>query len=332
MKSSKKAPKRRFQSRIDLGWATLAERFGLLGIFGLLVAMFGALDSDPFLTAANWQVIISSQSIVLVIALGLMVPLIAGNFDLSVGSVAIMSSIVMAGAQSNNDASIWVAAPVAIAFGTLVGVVNGILITRARLNALIATLGTSAIIAGMVNWYTDGRAITARISRELTRFGSGEWLGVSRLAVIAGGIALVILYVLSRTPYGRKLSAIGSSKPAATLVGIRVGRVVFVSFIISGTLGGIAGTMMLAQTGSGNPGANGLSILLPALAAVYLGASTIFPGQFNVPGTVLGLLLVAMLVSGITLQGVDAWVRPVAIGSALIIAVGSAEAFRRQRL
>ena len=162
-------------------------------------------------------------------------------------------------------------------------------------------------------------------------FGSNLYGGVPSLALVAAGLAVVMWYVLAKTPYGRKLFAIGSSKAAAELVGIRTDRVVSASFVLASTLSGIAGVMMLSQQGSGNPAAEGLSVLLPALAAVYLGSSTLFPGQFNVPGTILGLLLVGVLVSGLTLEGVANWVQPVAIGGALLIAVGTSEAFRRQR-
>ena len=316
--------------RSNLKWSNLAERFGVLFILVILVVVF-SIVSPVFLTAANLQAIFASQSVVLVIALALIVPLIAGNFDLSVGAVAILSSIVMAGAQQNNNAPLLIAGLVGVLSGTVVGIVNGFLVTKLRLNALIATLGTSVIIAGLIDAYTKGNAIVNGISPSLTSFGSGTILGIPNLTVVAAVAAILIAYVLTKTPYGRKLFAIGSSRPAAELVGIRVGRVVFASFIVSGTLAGIAGVMLLSQQGSGNPGANGLTVLLPALAAVYLGASTLTPGQFNVPGTILGLLLIATLVSGLTLQGAASWVQPVATGSALIIAVGASEAFRRQR-
>lgn len=314
----------------QINWFGLGERFGVLGVLATLVVVFSLLNS-VFPTVENWQAIVASQSVVLVIALGLMVPLIAGNFDLSVGAVAILSSIVVAGAQQDHDAPLWLAIIIGIAAGVIVGIVNGLIVSKLRLNALIATLGTSAIVAGLIDNYTGGNAIVNNISPALIDFGSGTFGGIPRLAVIAAIAAIAIAYLLTQTPYGRKLFAIGSSRPAAELVGIRVPRVVFASFVVSGALAGMAGVLMLAQQGSGNPSANGLSVLLPALAAVYLGASTLYPGTFNVPGTILGLILVAVLVSGLTLQGVASWVQPVATGSALIVAVGASEAFRRRR-
>ena len=318
------------RSRRLPGWARIAERFGLLAILLGLVLVFSLLSSI-FASAANWQTLIASQAVVLVIALGLMVPLIAGNFDLSVGSAAILSSIVASGLQQNNHASLVVACIAGIAAAAGVGVVNALLVTKLRLNALIATLGSATIITGLIQAYTGGNSIVNGISTSLTDFGNGMVYGIPKLAIVAAVAALLIGYVLGKTPYGRKLFAIGSSKAAAELVGIRVNRVVFGSFVIASTLSGLAGVLMLAQQGSGNPAAEGLSVLLPALAAVYLGASTLFPGQFNVPGTILGLLLVGTLVSGLTLQGVAVWVQPISIGGALLIAVGASEAFRRRR-
>jgi ribose transport system permease protein len=322
-------PPTRHQDNRDTA-LVLAERFGLLAILLAIVVVFWLMN-DIFMSWSNWQNIIASQGVTLIIALALMVPLVAGNFDLSVGSVAILSSIVTAGAMQNNHTSLGLACAYGIAAGVIVGVVNGILVTKLRLNALIATLGTSVIIAGLIDQYTGGNAIVNGISTKLTDFGSGTVGGISQLAIVALVLSVLIAYLLTKTPYGRKLFAIGSSEKAAELVGIRVGRVVFLSFVASGALAAIGGVLMLAQQGSGNPATNGISVLLPALAAVYLGASTLYPGQFNVPGTILGLIVVAVIVSGLTLQGVAPWVQPVATGTALIVAVGASQAFRRRR-
>jgi ribose transport system permease protein len=313
-------------------WLGLGERFGLLGLFALLVLVFSMTDSGTFATAANWRIIAASQAVAAVIAFALMIPLITGNFDLSVGAVAIGCSVLGAKLMATDGWSLLPVVGVTIAVGLGIGLLNGLLVTRGGVNSLIATLGTATIIGGIVQWYSKNLSISEGISPTLTDFGSLNVLGVPRLAVLAVIIALVVAYVQTQTPFGRRLTAIGSSAPSARLVGVQVEKLTLLTFVIAGGLGALAGLMLLAEQASSNPGQNGIGILLPALAAVYLGASTFFPGQFNVPGTVLGLMLVAVMVSGLVLSGAQPWVEPVAQGAALIAAVSASAAFRRRRL
>lgn len=309
-----------------------AERFGLLGLMLVAIVLFAVLQPDSFATIDNLRAILASQSTLIVLALALMVPLIAGNFDLSVGANAIASGILAAGMMAHHDWGLAAATAAALVFAVLIGAINGFLVAYRGLNGLIATLGTATVLTGLISSYTDDQAITNNISGTLTNLGIKNFLGIPTLAVIALVVAVIVGYVITQTPAGRRLTAIGSSSSAARLVGVRVSRITFLSFIVAGLLAGITGMMIVAQQGSGNPAVNGVALLLPALAAVYLGASTLFPGQFNVPGTVLGLLFVAVIVSGLTLSGAAPWVESVVNGTALIVAVGASTAFRRRRM
>jgi ribose transport system permease protein len=134
-------------------------------------------------------------------------------------------------------------------------------------------------------------------------------------------VAVAVWYLLTQTVFGRNLSAIGSNEQSATLVGIKVPRVVFVSFLISGLLGSLAGMLLIANQGNANPAVGGINVMLPALAGVFLGVSAFTPGKYNVPGTVVGLLFVAVAVSGLALLGVAPWVEPVFNGTAVVLAV-----------
>ncbi|KAF0960253.1 D-allose transport system permease protein AlsC [Rhodococcus sp. T7] len=309
----------------------LGERFGLIALLVAIVIGFSLAQPETFATAANWRTIISSQSVIIVLALALMVPLLSGNFDLSVESVAGLASMVAAGLMARDGLPLAVACVFVFGLGIVIGLANGLLVTKFGLNGLIATLGSATIIDGLVSWYSDNTSISSGISRGLVRFGTGTVLGVPSLAIVAALIAVVVGYVVTQTPFGRRLVSIGSSGPAAELVGIRVDRMVVTSYVVSGGMSGLAGVLLLAQQGSASPGSNGIAILLPALAAVYLGASTWTPGQFNVVGTVLGLILVAVTVSGLTLTGAASWVNSVCYGCALILAVGASAWFRKKR-
>lgn len=309
----------------------LAERFGIPAIFVAVFIAFSVTQSDTFLSAGNLRAIVASQSVVCVVALGLMIPLVTGDFDLSVGTVAVAGSIVAASAMSDG----WALLPacgLTLIFGIVCGVINGALVAYGGLNGLIATLGSSTVLTGLISWHTNDLSITSGISPALSDLGTKNVVGIPGIALVAVALSIVVAYLTMATPFGRKLAAVGSSRAAARLVGVPVRRMIFTCFVGSALLGSLAGLLLVAQQGSGNPALSGFTLLLPALAAVYLGASAFLPGEFNVPGTVLGLLLVAVLVSGLTLAGASSWIQSVVQGLALIIAVGTSSAFRRRRM
>jgi ribose transport system permease protein len=309
----------------------LGERFGLLIIVLAVILTFSLKYPGTFATTGNWQTIASSQSVTLVIALAFMIPLCSGNFDLSVGSTAGLAAMVSAGFMSRDGWDLWLACGVTIAMGLVIGVVNGVLVSRFRLGSFIATLGSATILDGLLNWYSNSQSIASGISTGLVKFGTSTVLGIPWLTVVALLMALVVGYVIKQTPLGRRLTSVGSSVTAARLVGIRVDAMVLGCYVVSGGMASVAGILLLAQQGSASPGSSGIATLVPALAAVYLGASTWDAGRINIVGTIIGLLLVGVLVSGLTLAGVAAWVDPVSYGVALILAVGASGWFRRKR-
>jgi ribose transport system permease protein len=316
--------------RPGISWLSVGERFGLPVLLGIVIVVFTSMQPETFATAANWRAILSSQAVTLVLALALMVPLLSGNFDLSVGAVALLSAMVSAGMMFRHDWNVVVACGFVLGLGLFIGAVNGLLVTKFGLNGLIATLGSATVIGGLISWYSNNISIASGISQKLTNFGTDTTLGVPTLALASGAVAVAVAYVITQTPFGRMLVSIGSSAPAARLVGVRVNGMVLASYVVSGGLAGLGGVMLLAQQGSASPGTSGIGIVLPALAAVFLGASTWSPGKFNVVGTVLGLLLVSVTVSGLTLSGAAPWVNPVCYGGALILAVGASSWFRRR--
>jgi ribose transport system permease protein len=311
-------------------WEIL-ERFGVLFIF-IAILIYFSIQSSTFSSSQNFQNIASAQSVTAVLALALLFPLITGNFDLSTGSIAIASSILVAKLQHSSGWELLPACGFAIGVALVIGLANGLVITKLGVNSFIATLASSTILGGFIQLYSNNETISEGFSRKLGEFGINTWLGIPLLALVAIVFSVIIAYVQTQTPYGRKLTAVGSNQAAAELVGIRVNRLVLSTFLISALLSALAGIMLLAQTNSANPATNGIAVLVPALAAVYLGAAVFFPGVFNVPGMIVGLLLVACLVSGLTLTGTEPWILPVCQGGALIVAVGASAQFRKQRL
>jgi ribose transport system permease protein len=258
-----------------------------------------------------------------------MFPLIAGHFDFSVGAMTVLAAVVCAGTNVRLGLPLAVSILLAIGVGLTIGLINGILVARFGLNSFVSTLGMATLIGGLVQWYTGGQAIIG-IDAALLQFGSRQWFGVPRVLFVVVIVAVVAWYVLGHTPFGRALYAIGSNARSADLVGLPRMNYTLLAFALSGTLAGIAGVVLTARTGGANPDA-GTYLIFPALAAVFLGATAIIPGRFNVLGTVIGVLFVAVSVSGLTLAGAQNWVDAVFNGAALIIAVFVSSYLRRRR-
>jgi ribose transport system permease protein len=309
----------------------LLERFGLLLLFVVVVVVFSLWKPETFATGANFRAIATSQSVVAVTALALMFPLIGGRFDLSVGGILGLTAIASADAMSSYGYALVPAIAVGVAFGAVVGLANGLVVARLGVNSIIGTLGTSTILGGLVIAHTEGDPISEGLSTTLTDLGSKTVAGVPEISLVMLVISVVAWFILTQTPYGRRLAAVGVNLRAADLTGVQTRRVVALSFVASGVLSGLAGVMQVAAQGNGDPSVGGLTFILPAVAAVFLGATTWRPGRFNVPGTILALFFVGTTISGLQLAGADPWVTDVFNGAAIVIAIALSAQFRRRR-
>jgi ribose transport system permease protein len=222
-----------------------------------------------------------------------------------------------------------VAIALGAAVGVLIGSFNGFLVTVVRVDSVIVTLGMPMLIAGVLSWQWAGKAIVSGISPELAAISRPLVFGVPTSAVIAVFIALIVWYVVRHTPFGRYLHATGSNRAAAALVGIRPTRVIFTTFVLSGALAGLAGAVQVGVAGAANPNV-GQNFTLPAIAAVFLSVAAISPGRFNVWGTCVAIVFLAVLNSGLTLAGASSYVNNLANGTALIVGVATAALLRRR--
>ncbi|MDG4897630.1 ABC transporter permease [Mesorhizobium sp. WSM4976] len=307
------------------------EAYTLVGLMLLIAIFFSILPAThaTFPTAANLRIVIANQAVLAIVALAAFSPLIINEFDVSVGANLGLASILAASAMSIGVP--WpIALLVAASVGASVGVVNGLLITKAGVNSLIATLGTSIIIHGIVVWKTNGVSIVTNIPPELTRFGSGVLFGVPLPMFALVALTLVLAYLVYHTPFGRYMYAIGSNASAARLVGINTNRILFRTFVLAGLLAGLAGFLQVARTGGANPRV-GEAFTLPALAAAFLSAASIKPGVYNVFGVIVAVFFLATLNSGLNLAGADVYVNDLINGCALILGVGLARFLGRNQ-
>jgi ribose transport system permease protein len=289
---------------------------GALLIVLIALIVYFSLSSPYFLSRGNFVSILEASAITGIIAVPGTMLLVAGQFDLSVGSGTAFCGVVMASLMS--DHGTFQAVLAALAAGLLIGALNGFLVTVVGVNALITTLGMLAVLRGLAQVLADGQTVS---------FGGFSWLGSGRplLDVPVPVDVLIILVVLAAllmrfTVFGRSLYAIGSNPIAARLTGIRTRTVLMLAFIGSGLSVAVAGMIVSSQLGGASPTA-GTGLELSVITAIILGGASLHGGKGTIVGTVVGLLVIAVLNNGLVLVGVSAFYQDVARGALLILAI-----------
>lgn len=300
----------------------IATDGGVVIFLLLLVVVFSIALPDEFPTTSNLQTILGSQAVPTLLALAVIIPLTTGEFDLSVAGTLGVTAVFTA-YISAQGVPVPVVFLMAIAIGCLVGAINGFLVTKIGVSAFIATLGMGTVLAGGNLLISGGNVLFDGIPSSLLEVAGKEVFGLPIVVYYAGLVAVGLWYLLEWTPMGRYLRATGSGREAARLTGVRTERWLFLSFVMAGAIAALAGFMQTSRVGSAPPDI-GPNFLLPAYAAAFLGATTIHPGRFNVWGTVVGVLVLAVGITGLNLAGVAFWVPPVFNGTALIVAVSVA--------
>ena len=296
-------------------------RFSGLYLGALFIAIFGLWKPDLFFTSATLHSIAAQQAVVALIAFAILVPLVGGTYDLSVGATANLCGILVAVLQVNHGWSLWAAIVLSVAVGAVVGLVNAFVILKLHVNSFIATLGTGWIIAAIQTMVSSSQPAppTTAAWNNLTGASVGGFQIVVIYMLVIGAI---IAWGLTRTPQGRFLYAIGGNSEAARLSGVRVNRYVGISVVVSGSVAAIAGILYTSQNG---PSLDfGTALLLPAFAAAFLGSTQIYPGRFNVPGTVIAIYVLAIGVRGLEFVTSQQWINDMFNGVALIGAVAFA--------
>ena len=314
-------------SRLSFGLRRAAPLAG----FALMVAFFAWQLPDTFLTARNLLNVSQQLSMLAVVAAGMTVVMVSGDFDLSVGSAASLAGIVAASLFAAGQ-PVWVGLLAALALGAAGGVLNGVLVAVVGILPFVATLGTLTIYSGLAFFVADGRTIFGRdIPEGFSGFARGgvpldalglEGLRLPFLTLIAALTVLLVWVLLERTVTGRRLTAIGSNREAAHQVGIRVAGLRTLAFALAGLAAAAAGLMYAARVASANP-VQGSGLMLDAIAAVFLGMTMSRGGRPGVPFTVLGVLLLGLLDNGLTQMRVDSYVREMLVGAVILAAVAT---------
>ena len=300
----------------------LLSRYGTV-LAALLILVAFALATDRFLSAANISNILIQISVLLVIASSLTMAVASGEFDLSLGEVASLLSVLAAGLMVWSGLPIAAAIALPLVVGTGIGLVNGLLVTRLRIPSLIATLAMGPIALGANYAYDGGDSIYASFPDAFYTIATGRIAGVVPVPIVIALVIVVVFYVLlNRTRLGRAVTATGANIQAARLSGIGVNRCRVIALALSGFGAALGGIMLTARLGTGQPGA-GEPYLLESLTAVFLGM-TAFPGRATIQGTVVGVVIIGMLDNGLNLLGAPSYLQNEVRGVVMIAAVGLA--------
>lgn len=298
---------------------TAAAKYGLLGILGVEIVVFSILAPKTFPTSANFENILASQAIFMILTLGLTIPVLAGEFDVSVAYTLGFSTVLIGYLTVLHHWALVPALIACIVACALIGLVNAILVVKVGINSFIATLGTGTILAGLANLLSNS-AVIPGLPEPLRNAASEKVFGLPLPVYYGLGLALALWVIYEHFPLGRRMTFVGSGPDAASLAGIRVQRIRAGAFVASAIIAGLAGLVLAGQFNASDP-ASGPAYLLPAFAGVFLGATAIKPGRANAWGTVIALYVLTVGVTGLQLLGAGAWIQDVFNGGALVIGV-----------
>lgn len=318
--------RKRVDSRFDtrrskMEWKKFHPRnIGVVYLYALIWGVFVLWVPDTWLTWLTHRSVLNQNAILIVVAIGLLVPLSAGVFDLSIASVISASAVTVSWGLVEAGWSVPVAILAALMVGFIVGNVNGFLVVKIRIDSFIATLGMGSVLTAYAVWRSNNRSILG-FPDSFKQLSTGFAWGLNKTVLYALVLAFILWFVLEHTALGRYLFATGGAREAARLAGVQTDRYVWGSLVTSATFAALGGVLLASQFGS-TQAQSGAPYLLPAFAAAFLGA-TQFKRRFNVWGAVLAVFVLQSGVKGLQLAGVGTtWIESLFFGVALIVAVG----------
>lgn len=296
----------------------LTERFGLVIAWAVLVVVFAFWASPDFFTTATFQTIFGSEAVLLFLALALMIPLIVGEFDLSIVGTMSVSLQIVGWLNVLHHWAIGPAVLVALLAGLVIGLINAFFVVGVGVDSIVVTLGSGTLWTGV--GYAIYSTTIPGVSQTLVNVSTKTILGLPLFFYYGLILMLVLWYLLTFTPLGRYLFFVGANRSVSRLAGIPVQRIRAGSLIASAVLSGLAGVLLCGSLGSSSPSISD-AYLLPAFAAVFLGTTTIQPGRFNPVGTFVAVYFLTTGITGLELKGLTGWIEDVFYGASLVIAV-----------
>ena len=316
-------------------WTQFLARFretGILVVLALLIAVV-TVRSPQFLSASNLRSISLDIPLILVVAMGMTTLILARNIDLSVGSTLGLCAIIVGFTfKANPQMPIAFGLLLGVVLGAILGAVNGFLVTWLRVPAIIATLGTLSVYRGLIFIVSGGRSVEASdLPPALISLSQTSPIGLPWIVIFALVITLAMHFFLRYTRTGRAIYAIGSNPVAARLRGIPADKIVFLTFVLTGALAGLAGVMSASRFGFVYPATAGAGFELGVIAATIIGGTGVLGGVGSIPGTFLGCLLLGVIQNALDISRLSAFWQTAIYGAIILLAV-AADALIRRRL
>jgi len=321
-----------FMSRFhQRGKSGFLSRYALVGVWLLVAAVYAVLEPGVLLTSGTFQTIFGSQVALVFLGMAAVVTFAVGEFDLSISAILGLAATFIPVMVVQHGWNPIVASLVAVALACLIGAINGFIIVRLRIDAIVTTLGMGTLLLGLTSGFSGSQAVS----------GLSDSFGkIANVTVVFGlpisffyGLALagLIAYIMRYTSLGRHMSFVGANREVARLAGVHVARIRIGSYVTSGLLCGIGGVLVTATVGGFDPNSSP-TYLLPALSATFLGTAAIKPGRFNPIGTMIAIYFLVTGIVGLQLLGYTGWISEVFYGFALITAVIASTLTRHRAL
>lgn len=290
-----------------------------IGLIAVLVVVIvaTATQTDSFTTTNNIVNVLRQVSVTAVIAAGLTLLMTAGGMDFSMGSNVAVTTAVGAQLLSHGHSTLFTMVA-SIVLATLLGLVNGLVVTFTNVAPFVATLATATLLDGVALLVLNGMSVS--IGTKMFALGNDKVLGVPYLLVVAIVVLLATALVMRFTVFGRDAYAIGGNEHVARLSGINVTARKLSLYAVTGALSGLAGLMLLSRLGSSSPGTGGLTLQLTAVAAVVIGGTSLAGGHGTIVGTALGVVLLGVVANALNLVQVSSYYQQVSVGGVLLIA------------
>lgn len=297
----------------------ILKRYGtLIGLF-LVIIIFSILKPNIFPTFRNWNNILEQISLLSIIATGATVVMVIGEFDLSIASVASFAGIMTAGLLVDGY-SMYFVIPLVLLLSFIFGLINGFFVSKLNILSFITTLSSGTFLGGITFWYSDSTIIFSGIPDEFLIWGQGEVLGIPMVIWIMIAVFLIFWYLFNQTMLGRHLYAIGGNEKAARYSGINIDKNKLIAFGLASVLAALTGILLASKLGSAHPTAGG-GYLLQSYATVFLGMTLFKEGEPNIPGTLVGVLIMGVLANGLTILNVPNYFQDMLTGSIIIAAL-----------
>ncbi len=310
-------------------WMDIIQKYAVIIVWIILFITFSIMMPDTFCSWTNVRTMLGSQAVLVICAMAVLVPIIGGDFDMSVAATVTLVNIVIAKLNVQMGMPIVAAILIGLLIGAAIGAINGLIITKFNIEPFIVTMGMQTLLAGIC-------LMVSQTSITGVAQGLKDYVYVKRILSISPSffyaliICLILAYVFEKTSIGKKVLIVGRNRQVAQLSGINVNKTRLLCFITSGVISAIAGIVYTGILGGGNPTA-GLSYMLPAFAAVYLGSTCLKPGRFNAFGTIIAVYFLATGTNGLSLQGIQSYIQNIFYGGALIVAVIFSVIVRRMK-